>query len=134
MNAVAMDEDKSVTQSAPISNPSILCIDASPSMLLICQALFEANGYVVLTACNVRAGIELLRQNQVDAVVMDHELDGMNATKLARELRNIRKDLPLVVFSSSSHPEVDYSQIGLFLDKAQGPKALLKAINKICKP
>jgi CheY-like chemotaxis protein len=103
-------------------------------MLLICQALLEANGYVVLTACNVRAGLELLRQNQVEAVVMDQELDGMSVIKLTHELRSIRKDLPVVVFSSSSHPEADYSQIGLFLDKAQGPKALLKAINTICRP
>jgi CheY-like chemotaxis protein len=134
MNAFIIDEDTLVTQREPISNPTILCIDSSPGMLLICQALLEANGYVVLTACSVRAGLELLRQNQVDAVVMDHELDGMSGIKLARELRNIRKGVPLVVFSSSSHPEADYSQIGLFLDKAQGPKALLNAINRICKP
>ena len=129
-----VDKRTFVTEAAPKSTPTILCIDPSPSMLLICQALLEAKGYIVLTACNVRAGLELLKQNQVDAVVMDDEFDGMSAIRLAREVRSTRKDTPIVVFSSSSYPETDYSEIGLFLEKAQGPKALLNAIDKICKP
>ncbi len=114
------------------SNLSVLCIDSSPGMLLICRALLEANGYSVLTASSAQAGLELFKQNRIDAVVMDNELQE-SAIKLTREMRSICKDLPIVVFSSSSYPERDYAEIGLFLDKARGPKALLHAIDRICK-
>jgi|SRR5579859_2308456 len=112
---------------------SILCIDPSPGMLLIYRALLEANGYFVLTASSAQAGLELLKQNRIDAVVMDSEFQETSAIKLAREIKNICKELPLVVFSSSSHPEGDYAEIGFVLDKARGPKALLHVIDKICK-
>jgi len=115
------------------SRPSILCIDPSPGMLLIYRALLEANGYSVLTATGAQAGLELLKQSRINAVVMDSEFQETSATKLAREIKKIYKDLPLVVFSSSSHPEVNYAEISLVLDKSRGPKALLQAIDKIFK-
>ena len=134
MAANTINERAFVTTMESNMRPSVLCIDSSPGMLLVCQALLEANGYIVLTACNARAGIELLKQNPVSVLVMDREIDGLSASTLAREARNINKDLPIVIFSSSPHPEGDDHKIGFFLDKAQGPRALLKTIEKIPIP
>ena len=78
--------------------------------------------------------MDLLKQNAIDTVVMDSEFEEVSAAKLAREIKNICEDVPVVVFSSSSHPELDYTEIGVFLDKSQGPKALLRVLDKICKP
>ncbi len=111
---------------------SVLCIDDSPGMLVICRAILEAHGYSVLTAPGAKAGLEILQQKVVNAAVIDDGLKEMDAAGLAREMRKTCPGLPVVVFTRSSSPAGEITDTEIYVPKASGPKALLAAINRAC--
>src|ERR1700746_4053815 len=90
-----------VNQAFTPPKPSVLCIDDSPGMLMICRAILEANGYSVLTALGAEAGLEILEKNVVNAAVIDDGLKGIDAGSLARKMRKACPRLPVVVFMRS---------------------------------
>jgi DNA-binding NtrC family response regulator len=102
-------------------------------MLMICRAILEANGYSVLTASEVEVGLELLKHNMVNAAVIDDGLKDMSASKLALEMHQICPALLVVVFSRSSRSEGAVSAREICVPKADGPKALLAAIQRGCE-
>lgn len=122
-----------VNQAFTPSKPSILCIDDSPGMLMICRAILEANGYSVLTASGADAGLEILEKNEVNAAVIDDGLKEIDANSLVRKMRETSPRLPVVVFMRSSYPSGTVSETEIYLPKSSGPKALLAAVIKACK-
>jgi CheY-like chemotaxis protein len=122
-----------VNQAFTPAKPSVLCIDDSPGMLMICRAILEAHGYSVLTASGAKAGLEILQQNAVNAAVIDDGLKEMDAAMLAREMRKTRPGLPVVVFTRSSSPDGGATETEIYVAKGSGPKALLAAINRACE-
>ena len=121
-----------LNQAVAAVKPSVLCIDDSPGMLMICRAILEANGYAVLTASGAQAGIELLENNAVNAAVIDDGLAEMDAVTLAAALRKVSPELPIVVFMRSVAPAMRVAGTETCVAKGNGPKALLAAVNKIC--
>jgi DNA-binding NtrC family response regulator len=113
--------------------PSVLCIDDSPGMLMICRTILEANGYSVLTALGAEAGLEILEKNVVNAAVIDDGLKEIDAARLARKMRKACPRLAIVVFMRSSSPASAVSETEVYVQKASGPKALLAAIVRACK-
>jgi CheY-like chemotaxis protein len=96
-------------------------------MLLICRTILEASGYEVVTASNGKAGLEALEQHPIDVVVLDDSMPGMTGTELAHQIRQSRKDLPILMFSDSfSAPPL--GSVDLYLNKKHGPRALRDAV------
>ena len=99
---------------------------------MICRAILEANGYFVWTASDVKAGLEILDHNVINAAVIDDGLKDTSARKLAREMRKTCPGLAIVVFTRSSWPDAEISATETCVPKAGGPKALLAAIKRAC--
>jgi len=93
------------TDTAVHSSYCILCIDDSEAVLRMLRAYLEAWGYAVLTATDGIQGMKLLTRNVVDVLVLDYEISGMNGEPVARKVRRLRPDLPIVVFSGHSKEE-----------------------------
>lgn len=100
---------------------------------MICRAMLEANGYSVLTALGAEAGLEILKENEVNAAVIDDGLREIDAASLARKMRNCSPRLAIVVFMRASYPAYAMSETEIYVPKSSGPKALLAAIVKACK-
>jgi DNA-binding response OmpR family regulator len=128
-------EKAAIAVNSPVTpaRASVLCIDDSPGMLMICRTILEAHGYSVLTASKASAGLELLEHNVVKAAVIDDGLQDMNTNKVVREMRRICPALAIVVFTRSSRPESEVSATEICVPKSDGPKALLAAINGACE-
>jgi CheY-like chemotaxis protein len=95
-------------------------------MLFICKRFLEARGYEVVTASNGEAALQTLREHPVDAAITDNEMPGMTGLQLAREMKHLQTNLPVLMFSSArpdASPSVDY-----YLNKYFGPLALVKAL------
>ena len=121
-----------ITSEPPTVQPSVLCIDASPGMLLVCRAMLEAHGYRVLTASGPNSGLKILKGDGVTAAVIDDGLPEMDAAGLLRAMRNIRPALPVIVFTRSPMPDNGIAETEICVAKASGPKALLAAIDRAC--
>lgn len=117
----------SVTKPGP-GHPCILCVDDSQEILLICQTVLEADGYQVITAGSGAAALELLGMYSFDAVVVDNVMPGMSGIALAREIKRLSPDVPVVLYSSLERPDEVVPFINSYLSKGQGPLALRKLI------
>ncbi|MGB9122851.1 MAG: response regulator [Candidatus Angelobacter sp.] len=109
-------------------HPSILCVDDSNEILLICQTVLEADGYQVYTAGSAAAALHLLRTHPIDAVVLDNVMPGMSGIALAQEIRRLSSSVPVILYSSLERPDEAAPFIDSYLSKGQGPLALRKLI------
>jgi CheY-like chemotaxis protein len=112
---------------------TILCVEDEELQLQLRKALFESAGYRVLLAANGQQALDLFRANSVDAVVIDYWLAGMDGVVVAREMKNLRPAVPVLVLSgSSSLPDESIDFIDRWIQKAQiEPEDLLEYVNRL---
>lgn len=113
------------------SSTTILCVDDSENMLTICRTILEATGYRVLTAIDGKTGLQILKEQPIDLVVVDDRMPGMTGTELAQEIKRIHKDLPVLMFSDSGDQPRRSAVVDLFINKKSGPRALCDAVGSL---
>jgi len=64
------------------------------------KLLLESAGYDVLIAPSGRKGLELFRSQPIDAVILDYWMSGMNGLAVAKELRRLNRQTPIIVLSA----------------------------------
>jgi two-component system chemotaxis response regulator CheY len=86
---------------------TILLVDDSPTMLLSMSAVLTRGGYSALQAPSGDAALARLRTHQVDAVITDLNMPGMDGIALVRELRRLPayRTVPLLLLTTESSPE-----------------------------
>jgi len=83
------------------SKPStILCIDDEEPGLKVRRILLETAGHRVLTALSGREGLEIFQSEDVDAVILDYWMAGMNGVATARELKRLKRSVPIIILSA----------------------------------
>jgi CheY-like chemotaxis protein len=119
----------------PKAVPKVLCIDDQPGYLSIRKQLLESKGYSVLTATDGAAGIDIVRQGSVDAVVLDYHMPGMDGEAVAKVLKSERPDLPIVLLSGfpSEMPERLLSLVDAHVRKGEDIRVFLTALERVIK-
>ena len=77
----------------------ILFIDDDPTILLISEIMLEALGYDVITADGGVSGIELLKTNIIDLVLLDlmmTDIYGLDVLKYIKEKEEF-KNIPVII-------------------------------------
>jgi CheY-like chemotaxis protein len=110
---------------------AILCVDDSQTMLTICQTMLEANGYKVHTASDGKAGLQILERHPIDLIVVDNRMPGMTGAELAKEIKRIYRDLPVLMFSDSGDEPTTSKSVDLLINKMSGPRALCDAVGTL---
>ena len=113
--------------------PSVLCVDDSEDILLICRTVLESGGYQVFTAANGAEALRLLQKHSVDAAIIDSVMPGMRGTELAREIKRVTTNIPVIMFSSSERPAESSPDVDSYLSKGQGPLALRKLVGVLLR-
>jgi CheY-like chemotaxis protein len=108
--------------------PTVLCVDDSEDMLLICRTALESGGYEVFTAANGVEALELLKKHPVDAAIIDKVMPGMCGADLAREIKRVDANIPVIMFSSSGRPAELAEFVDCYLSKGHGPLELRKLV------
>jgi len=108
--------------------PTVLCVDDSEAILLICRTVLESGGYDVLTAANGPEGLQLLKEHSIDVAVIDSVMPGMCGADLAREIKRAAADIPVIMFTSSERAHETGGFVDSYLSKGQGPIALRKLV------
>ena len=88
------------SRTVPVSRPVILCIDDEDLGLEIRKMVLEREGFTVLTAKDGQSGISVFDTEQIDAVVLDFAMPGMDGGKVAAILRERRPDIPILMLSA----------------------------------
>ena len=86
---------------------SILIIDDDPLLRNICSANLEASGFRVLEAGDAFEGMRLLESEEVNLVLMDLMLPGMDGIAATRRIRACEQHqmVPIVILTGNSDPE-----------------------------
>ena len=90
---------------------TILCIDDEPSATAVRRVLLESEGYEVIDATTGEEGMRIFHARKVDAVVVDYWMAGMNGLTLARKIKELSPNTPIVMLSGL--PELPGEAVGI---------------------
>jgi len=78
----------------------IVAIDDEPEILWVIARILEEEGYQALTADNGAEGLELIRRERPDLVLLDLRLPEMNGLEVLRRLREFDKEMMVIILSA----------------------------------
>ena len=81
--------------------PLILCIEDSPTYLVLRKKVLEREGYEVMGVNSAEEALKVLRDFPVCATIADHMLQGTTGAELAREMKKIKPNVPIILFSGT---------------------------------
>ncbi|MBI5085337.1 MAG: response regulator [Acidobacteria bacterium] len=81
---------------------AVLVVDDDPAIRRLLRGAFEREGHTVMEAGEGGEALSLLEAQQVDAVVTDLSMPGMEGIETIREMRRRRPELVIVVLSGQS--------------------------------
>ena len=79
---------------------SILVIDDDHYIINLLANYFEREGYKVHTLTKGKPALELLRAEEIDAVLCDIRLPDINGTELLKHLRQVSPDTPVIMMTA----------------------------------
>jgi two-component system alkaline phosphatase synthesis response regulator PhoP len=86
-------------QTETVQPRTVLCIDDDRDLLAMSRTYLETAGYRVLTALSGTEGLGVLAGQAVDAVVVDYQMPAMNGEEVARQVREVYPDIPIILFT-----------------------------------
>ena len=110
----------------------LLCIDDSQAILDYERRVLERSGYTVVTAASALRGLRLATIFSFDAVLLDYHMPEMNGHQVAYEIRRLRPDTPVVMFSGSEIPEETRRLVDAVVPKTEVPRELLPTVTRLC--
>lgn len=110
----------------------LLCIDDEAVGLKIRKLILERSGYDVLTAEDGISGLEVFRNNKIDAVVIDYYMPRMDGGRVAEQMKTMHPEVPIVLLSAYvSLPEHSLAHVDAFITKGDSPEILLSKIKEL---
>lgn len=92
--------------------------------------LLERAGYRVLTALDGPAGLDIFTREPVEAVVLDFSMPGMTGDQVARNMRQVKPAVPILMLSAyTSLPQEVTRLVDLYMTKGEGAPALLEKLD-----
>jgi CheY-like chemotaxis protein len=108
---------------------TILCIEDHWKGLIARKMLLEKNGYEVLEASGVDEGLKLFLSRNVDAVLLDYQMPGMNGDAVAQKMKRINSHVPIMLLSAYGPlPKKKLRSVDSFLTKSQPENVLLSKL------
>jgi two-component system NtrC family response regulator len=84
---------------------TILVVDDEKNYLLVLSALLEEEGYEVLTSASSLEALEILKASDVDLVLTDMKMPGMDGIELLEQIKTRDAELPVIMMTA--HGTVD---------------------------
>ncbi len=113
--------------------PVILCVDDAEIALRIRKLLLTIAGYEVVTATSGEEGLEQFKREAIDLVIADHFLTDQTGTEIAREMKTIKPNVPILIVSASADTPEGMEFADEFLPKGESPEKLLQTIARLLK-
>jgi len=112
----------------------LLCIDYSLAVLECERRIFEPAGYVVVIAASAQRGLSLAAILRFDVVLLDYQMPEMNGHQLVHEIKRLRPETPVVMFSGGEIPEETRQLVDAVVPKTEARRELLPTIARLCTP
>jgi CheY-like chemotaxis protein len=77
---------------------TVLCVDDEQQTAL--RSVLESEGYKVLVAASGLEGLETFKSEAVNAVILDYWMMDMSGLKVAQQIRQLSRSVPIIMLSS----------------------------------
>ena len=113
----------------PFAKPLILCVDNDSVHLHLRKAILEKDGYNVIGVTNERDALAAFREAPVCCAISDHLLGGKAGTELARKMKNIKPDVPVILYSGTMPQNLQ--GIDVYINKDEPTAEFLKIVREV---
>ncbi len=106
MNGASRGTDRENSPGTPLAvAPRILLVDDDPSVCALLQAQLTRRGFEVQPALSVSEALRLLEDTEIEVVLTDIVMEGMNGLQLCAQVVADRPELPVVILTASERLE-----------------------------
>ena len=111
---------------------TVLCVDDENIGLRVRKIMLESHGFKVLTASSGQQGLSVFDENDVDLVVLDYYMPGLNGGDVAAEMRKRRPAVPIIFLSAYfALPPAALELANAFITKGDPPDVLIEKIQQL---
>jgi two-component system NtrC family response regulator len=79
---------------------TILIVDDEKNYLVVIEALLSPEGYEIMTADNARTALRLIEESDLDLVLTDMKMPGMNGMELLEQFKRIKPEVPVIMMTA----------------------------------
>lgn len=115
----------------PLAKPLLLCVDDDSAQLKLRQAVLEEEGFNVLCVTNVADAIATFRQAPVCCTIADHMLQGQSGIELAKELKRIKYDVPIILYSGAM--PANLQNIDVYINKGESTSDFVRIVREVVR-
>lgn len=118
---------------------TILLIDDNAVQASTRQAILRRAGHNAIAVLNPQRALEQFQNGefaaQINLVITDHIMPGMNGSEFVRQLRQTHPNLPVIVISGLEEAEAEYEGLNVFFRlKPVAPAYLLSSVHDLVNP
>lgn len=111
------------------AKPLILCVEDDELYLSLRKGFLEQNGYNVIGVTMAADALKILQDTPVCAVIADHMLQGTIGTELAKQMKKIKPDVPVIVFSGATPTKLD--GVDIYVNKNEPTTEFLRILREV---
>jgi two-component system response regulator VicR len=120
------------------SKIKVLCIEDEPEVIDLVKLILERKGFQVMGAIGGREGLEVIRRERPDLVLLDLMMPDVDGWQVYRQMKAAEalKDIPVIVVTAKAH-NID-RVLGLhivkvddYITKPFSPQELLSSVEKV---
>ncbi|MEE4135435.1 MAG: sigma-54 dependent transcriptional regulator, partial [Desulforhopalus sp.] len=95
---------------------SILVVDDEPNYLVVLSELLKDEGFEVYTAAEGESGLQIVENVDLDLVITDMQMPGINGLQLLERVKEKKEELPVIVITAFAEVDkaVEAMQAGAF--------------------
>lgn len=125
----------SAEEAPPTGQERILFVDDDEALAYLGQAMLQHLGYTVVACTESRVALDTFRATPqaFDLVITDYTMPGITGEALAREVRRIRADIPIILCTGFSETITAESARGLGIDAFLLKPVTLRALSLVIR-
>ncbi|ABF41463.1 response regulator receiver protein [Candidatus Koribacter versatilis Ellin345] len=117
-----------------VPQKTLLCVDDEAVGLKVRKIILEREGYRVLTASAGVDGLTVFSEQEVDGVVLDYAMPGMNGGSVASAMKRTKPQVPIILLSAYlALPDSVMDTVDAFVVKGDAPEVLLSKIAELVR-
>jgi len=116
----------------------ILCIEDEREMIDLIKLILERRGFEVLGALGGKEGLEVIRRERPDLILLDLMMPEVDGWEVFRQMKADEqlKDTPVIVVTAKAQSidkvlGLHIAKVDDYVTKPFGPQELLKSIDKV---
>ena len=110
----------------------VLCVDDDAAVLRMETLLLEESGKRVLASNDAKSALALFSGQWIDLAVIDYSMPELNGAELARAMRRLKPEVPILMLSGQLEPPAGVSdEIDAYVSKGQQTSVLLNKIEEL---